>query len=66
MMQSAPYYWLTCDHDECGNISTNGDDVTAWSDEASAVEMAENGDWLILDGKHYCDGHRHAYEKEEE
>ncbi|MDQ5862434.1 MAG: hypothetical protein M3536_09250, partial [Actinomycetota bacterium] len=28
-----------------------------WADESSAVDMAESSEWLILDGKHYCDGH---------
>lgn len=63
-VKSEPYYWLTCDEPGCGNKSTDGDEFTAWSDEANAVEMAECRDWLIVGDKHYCDGHANKNDPE--
>lgn len=56
-MQSAPYYWLECDHAGCGTKSTEGGEYTAWSDEDGAWADADGHDWLEVDGKHYCDNH---------
>lgn len=56
-VKSAPYYWLECDEPDCGNISTEGSDYTAWSDLDGAIAEADGSDWLLLGDKHYCDGH---------
>lgn len=56
-IKSKPFYWLECDEPGCGNKSTDGDEYDAWADESQAVDCAGNAEWLILDGKHYCDGH---------
>jgi hypothetical protein len=57
-VKSAPYYWLECDHEGCGNKSTEGGEFTAWSDEDGAVQEAYDSEWFVSDdGKHYCDGH---------
>jgi hypothetical protein len=60
-VESAPYYWLVCDEPDCANKSTEGDEFSAWADESMAVDMAESSEWLILDGKHYCDGHANKH-----
>lgn len=44
-LKSAPFYWVICDG--CGSRSpTEDSEVSAWSDAATAVEDAENGDWV--------------------
>ncbi len=64
MIQSAPYYWLTCDEPDCGNVSTEGCDFTAWEDESQAVEQATESDWLAVGDNHYCDGHANKHDPE--
>lgn len=65
-VESAPYYWLVCDHPDCGEKSTEGGEYTAWSDQDGAMEDAFNSDWTITsDGKHYCDEH-HPMEDEDD
>jgi hypothetical protein len=46
------FYAVKCSN--CGDMSEL-DDATFWSDESSAVEIAEDSDWCVTDdGKHYC------------
>jgi hypothetical protein len=61
-VKSAPYYWLVCDHPDCTNKSTEGGEYDAWSDEHNAIEEAECRDWIVVDGKHYCDGHANEHD----
>lgn len=56
-IKTEPYYWLECDEPDCRNISTESSEHTAWSDINGALEQAEGAEWLLIDGKHYCDGH---------
>jgi hypothetical protein len=55
-IKSAPYYWLICDR--CGESSTETDDVSAWADEASAMDKAMGIDWTITNAAHLCPGCR--------
>ena len=52
-VKEAPYYWLECDR--CGVESTDGGDYAAWADLEGAMEDALGCEWLIRNGKHYCD-----------
>jgi hypothetical protein len=63
-VESAPYYWLTCDHVGCGVKSTKGGDYTAWGDESMAREEASCSDWIEVEGKDYCDNHRNQHDPE--
>lgn len=58
-IQSAPYYWVTCDEDGCDLKSTSGNfEVSAWDSESMALEDAEESDWWIgKDGDHFCYKH---------
>lgn len=57
-LQSAPYYWLTCDQEGCAARSTEDGDYAAWSDDGQAYDDALNGDWWTgKDGKDYCYQH---------
>lgn len=51
-VKSAPYYWLVCDR--CGEKSTEGSEHSAWSEEADALMVAEESDWMRIDGMDYC------------
>lgn len=51
-VKSAPYYWLICDC--CGAKSTEDSEHSAWSEEADALMIAEESDWMRIDGKDYC------------
>lgn len=56
-IKSAPYYWLECDEDGCCWKSTDSGERVAWSGEwADHVEVFD-GDWIEVDGKHYCADH---------
>ncbi|QGJ93523.1 hypothetical protein SEA_MUFASA8_75 [Arthrobacter phage Mufasa8] len=56
-LQQAPFYWLQCDHHGCDTKSTEDDEFAAYSDEASAREMAEGSEWHHHNGKDYCPHH---------
>lgn len=57
-LKSEPYYWVVCDR--CGTRCDYGD-YSAMSDEQTALDGAENVDWLLV-GEwpnytgHFCDG----------
>jgi hypothetical protein len=44
-IESKPYYWLACDR--CKSVAEYGD-FSAMADASQAVEMAEDGEWLIV------------------
>ena len=50
--------------DGCGADAFEGQDIVAWSDRSSALEVADCSDWSVLrqDGRHLCTACR---EKEE-
>lgn len=57
-LQSAPYYWLTCDGPDCGIKSTEGSEHSAWMDHGQAVDQATDSEWWIGDhGATYCPEH---------
>ena len=61
-VESAPFYWLVCDEPTCGERCPNdNDDAIAYADEQSAVVVAEDSDWLIVNGKHFCWNHAFNY-----
>lgn len=51
-LESAPYYWLTCDL--CGIKSTEDQEYAAWGDVDQAESHAEESDWFIEGGNHLC------------
>lgn len=60
MITEEIFYGIRCDrcHD-----SYEGDDYSYMSDKSEIEEMAENDDWRIIDGHHYCPN---CYEKDPE
>ena len=68
MIQSAPFYWITCDQPGgcTSRIPCEDDETIAWSEENQAVAVAQDSEWLVVDGKHYCDEHRADHEQEPE
>lgn len=52
MIVTEIFYGVKCDR--CGTICESGDDYQYWPDEDSAIECAENDDWIEEKGKHYC------------
>ena len=56
-LRSAPYYWLTCDAEGCKTRSTDGSEYGASHSPVEATADAEDSDWLVIDGKHYCPEH---------
>ena len=61
MMQSAPYYWVTCDEPGC-DARCPDHEVTAWSDSDTAIDSAEESDWSCERGPltwvTFCPAHR--------
>lgn len=63
-VRSEPYYWVECDGvnedaTPCGRKSTEGGEISAWSDVDGAESDADCRDWDIVStpGKHYCPFH---------
>ena len=52
MIKIMQMYTVVCDG--CGVYSNDGEEIVAWTDEPSAVEVAENQDWETINGRHYC------------
>lgn len=50
-IESAPYYWVTCD--ECGERDYYSE-VGAWSEAEQAELVWTDSENHIKDGKHYC------------
>jgi hypothetical protein len=46
---------LQCDI--CGAAQGEYDEIVAWTDETSAMDVAAESDWTLKDGKHYCSKH---------
>jgi hypothetical protein len=54
MLESRPFWTVRCDR--CNANAFETDDITAYSDAKSAVEVLRDSDWLLTeDGKHYCE-----------
>lgn len=51
MIRAVTMYQVVCD--ACGYVDNEGD-YAAWSDIASAEEVAHASDWVLRDSKHYC------------
>jgi hypothetical protein len=66
MIQSKPFYWITCDQEGgCSSRSPDEDyDTIAWSEEEQAIISAEDSEWITVGTKHYCPDHRDAHEAE--
>jgi hypothetical protein len=57
-IQSKPFYWVTCDTDDCKATAPSDDgDASAWSDESSALDDAASSEWLIDGDRHFCRDH---------
>lgn len=57
-VQSAPFYWLTCDWPGCDVRSTEDGEYSAFDNVDSAVSDAEDCHWLVTDdGLHLCSAH---------
>ena len=61
-MQSAPYYWLTCDQEGCTARSTDDGEYAAWADHGAARDEAVESGWVAIDGPgggelYYCETH---------
>lgn len=57
-IKSAPFYWITCDHDGCaGRCPPEGHEYSAWSDPGQAIDCARDSEWFVEDGKHLCFDH---------
>ena len=57
-INSAPFWWLTCDHPGCTERAPNPEYVSAWATVEQALDGGYNDDWLITDdGEHYCPRH---------
>ena len=66
-LQSAPFYWVTCDAPDCDERSPSLDDeYAAWIAEDQAVDYATDCEWLTHAGKHYCEVHRIAFDLAED
>lgn len=52
MIIEKTFYAVQCDN--CGVINTDYDDVQYWNEECFALEIAQDSEWKIIDGKHFC------------
>ena len=59
MIKEVTYYDIICDR--CGK-SLIDESETCYPDKDSALMVAEQSEWLTIDGKHYC---RDCYELDE-
>jgi hypothetical protein len=57
-IQSAPYYWITCDWPECAQRCPDPDDeYSAWVDVSGALAYADDSEWQTRESHHYCPDH---------
>lgn len=61
-VQSAPFFWIECDHEGCTERTPEVDgEVVAWSQEEDATESALSSDWNVSrDGGWYCSEEGHC------
>lgn len=52
MIKPVTMYTIVCDC--CGKTLLYEDFVSAWTDECSAREVAQDSAWLNIEGKDYC------------
>ena len=58
MLVADQMYHLECDDDACtARIPGDGWDYVAMADPVTLIEQAIDNEWLIYQGKHYCDNH---------
>jgi len=67
-IQSKPYFWLTCDADECDSDPSDlfGGEFTAVSEKRTLYDYAGMGEWLVTyaEGspeRHFCPEHAGWY-----
>jgi hypothetical protein len=64
-LQSKPYFWITCDHPECGERSPGeGDEFSAWGGEMEAERYALDDDWQQRGDLWICPEHTGDEEEE--
>ena len=51
MIKEVTYYDIICDR--CGKSLTN-ESETCYPDKGSALMVAEQSEWIDINGKHYC------------
>ena len=51
MIKEVTYYDIICDR--CGKSLTN-ESETCYTDKDSALMVAEQSEWIDINGKHYC------------
>ena len=61
MIKTVKMYTVTCDG--CGVDANEGEEIVAWTDVVSAVEVAENQGWQTVNSRYYCPK---CHENEEE
>lgn len=62
-VQSAPYYWITCDWPGCDATAQDGD-YSAWGDHGAAYGEAVNAEWCCTDNEgDFCPEHS-TYDEE--
>lgn len=52
MIKPVTMYSMVCDR--CGKTLVYDGYITAWTDECSASEVAQDSEWMNIDGKDYC------------
>lgn len=52
MIKPVTMYSMVCDR--CGKTLVDDDCITAWTDECSASEVAQESEWMNIGGKDYC------------
>jgi hypothetical protein len=70
-IQSKPYFWVTCDWEDCEANAQEDSEFSAWADQSGAIEDAQNSGWLAVvseDGseRYYCNNHQHWSSDENE
>lgn len=63
-IESAPYYWLECNH--CGAKSTEASEFSAWAEPASARAEADDSGWTAIGSGDYCPGCWHLDDADNE
>jgi hypothetical protein len=57
-VKTEDYYSIICDYPGCKTTAQEGGDYSAWADVGAAIDEAENGEWLCIDGGgEYCPSH---------
>lgn len=57
-LQSAQYFWITCDYPGCGTSAAESSEYTAWGDVGQAFDQANDVEWLVKDdGTAFCQSH---------